>query len=58
MEDKITELIDLLKQAEPVARKLKDDCATRPVGEQDAYFTYSNIEKAIGHLNCLKVLCS
>lgn len=56
MEEYINELLDLLKQAEPVARKLKDESISRPVGEIDAYFTYSNIEKAIGHLNCLKVL--
>lgn len=56
MEDYINELIDLLKQAEPVARKLKEESVSRHVTEIDAYFTYSNIEKAIGHLNCLKVL--
>lgn len=58
MEDYVNELIDLLKQAEPVARKLKDESVSRSVGEIDAYFTHSNIEKVIGHLNYLKILLS
>lgn len=56
MEDKITELIYLLRQAKTEAEDLKANIDPRSVGEIDAYFVCSDIEKAISHLNMLKVL--
>lgn len=56
MEEEILALAHLLRRAKSKAEELKANIEPRSVGEIDAYFICSDIEKAISHLNMLKVL--
>lgn len=58
MEEKIADLLDLLRRAKSEAKELKANFGMGSGGEIDAYFLCSNIEKAIGHLHYLNGLCS